>query len=689
MARARNHAVGSKEERFKWRMIFLSGIFVVLGVFGLSVHPSVVEVTDTAKGYVPRMLHSRTLPLVKYGDNGSRLLVEEPEECVEQVAELLDFDPENPPLPEDLDPVIVNGIEIDVNFCGSLAEPTCDVPEEFEGACCQVEVEGEFEDNAECLSLKFDACLFEELCVAELIPGSGVGAECLQDFELDGLGIPLYVFLLIYLFLALAIVCDDYFSYALDMLGDLLGMSSDVKGATFAAIGSSAPELFVSLADNVIANPPKSVGVGTIVGSAIFNILVIIGASAVVAGRTFGFLKLNWRPLMRDSAFYVLSIIGLISVAVTGEEAENFEGAILMLIYVGYLVFMAFNQKIFNYIDKKFGFVPPTEEIAAADEKAEDKDPLGEAEADEGEVKGEEVDGDDDVDAARDFTRQGTGSKVGGSSRMNLKRGATMGSRGRKGSAVGKGLLEEVEDVENEPYFSVLYWPQYKPESKEGEEVDAPFGVRYFGGGFRMWLRRAYYLLVFPINLIFRLTIPDSRYDLFGEDKRSGKKDHRPIAYWLEFVMCVVHIGIASHFLVYSAAKFGCLAGIDPAVMGLTVLAAGTSVPDMITSVILTRNGEGDAAVANSIGSNVFDILIGLGLPWFIAGFVYGGSVVATDAIGIAIGFLFGVLVVLLGALLITKFKLNTFIGIFLLVLYGAYVAFELIRAGIEAGEEN
>jgi Ca2+/Na+ antiporter len=46
-------------------------------------------------------------------------------------------------------------------------------------------------------------------------------------------------------------------------------------------------------------------------------------------------------------------------------------------------------------------------------------------------------------------------------------------------------------------------------------------------------------------------------------------------------------------------------------VTGLTLLAAGTSIPDMITSVIVARLGRGDMAVSSSIGSNIFDVTIG------------------------------------------------------------------------------
>ena len=59
--------------------------------------------------------------------------------------------------------------------------------------------------------------------------------------------------------------------------------------------------------------------------------------------------------------------------------------------------------------------------------------------------------------------------------------------------------------------------------------------------------------------------------------------------------------------------------------MGLTVLAAGTSVPDALSSVLVARNGQGNMAVCNGLGSNIFNILLGLGLPWLVASAIDGG----------------------------------------------------------------
>ena len=86
--------------------------------------------------------------------------------------------------------------------------------------------------------------------------------------------------------------------------------------------------------------------------------------------------------------------------------------------------------------------------------------------------------------------------------------------------------------------------------------------------------------------------------------------------YPISFVMAIAWVGIFSGMMVDWATTIGCVAGIPDAVMGLTFLAAGTSVPDLLTSVVVAKQGHGDMAVSSSIGSNIFDVLIGLPVPW-------------------------------------------------------------------------
>lgn len=70
----------------------------------------------------------------------------------------------------------------------------------------------------------------------------------------------------------------------------------------------------------------------------------------------------------------------------------------------------------------------------------------------------------------------------------------------------------------------------------------------------------------------------------------------------------------------------GYTADIADTIMGMTLIAFGVSLPDVIASLIVAREGLGDMAISNAVGSNVFDILICLGIPWLIECLVKGGQ---------------------------------------------------------------
>ena len=107
-------------------------------------------------------------------------------------------------------------------------------------------------------------------------------------------------------FVGLAIITDDFFVPALDLISSQWGLSDDVAGATLMAAGGSAPELFTSAIGTFIGS---SVGFGAIVGSAVFNILFVVGVCAIL---TPGGLRLTWYPIVRDSSYYVLVLALLV-----------------------------------------------------------------------------------------------------------------------------------------------------------------------------------------------------------------------------------------------------------------------------------------------------------------------------------------------------------------------------------------
>lgn len=80
------------------------------------------------------------------------------------------------------------------------------------------------------------------------------------------------------MFYALAITCDEYFMGAIDLITERFEISYDVAAATFQAAGGSGPELATSFVGTFVAK--SNVGFGTIVGSAVFNVLFVIGVCA-------------------------------------------------------------------------------------------------------------------------------------------------------------------------------------------------------------------------------------------------------------------------------------------------------------------------------------------------------------------------------------------------------------------------
>uniref|UniRef100_A0A182JHM3 Sodium/calcium exchanger membrane region domain-containing protein n=1 Tax=Anopheles atroparvus TaxID=41427 RepID=A0A182JHM3_ANOAO len=156
----------------------------------------------------------------------------------------------------------------------------------------------------------------------------------------------LHVIGVMYMFVALAIVCDEFFVPSLDVIIEKLGITDDVAGATFMAAGGSAPELFTSIMGVFVSF--NDVGIGTIVGSAVFNILFVIGMCALFS-KTI--LSLTWWPLFRDCTFYSVSLLTLIYFF-RDNKIYWWEALVLFIIYILYAVFMKFNQQVERCVKK-------------------------------------------------------------------------------------------------------------------------------------------------------------------------------------------------------------------------------------------------------------------------------------------------------------------------------------------------
>lgn len=131
--------------------------------------------------------------------------------------------------------------------------------------------------------------------------------------------------------------------------------------------------------------------------------------------------------------------------------------------------------------------------------------------------------------------------------------------------------------------------------------------------------------------------------------------------------------------MVWWATLFGDTAKIPDAVMGLTFLAAGTSVPDLITSVLVAKQGKGDMAVSSSVGSNIFDVTVGLPLPWLLYTAVNQSYVnVSSQGAACSIAMLFLMLILVFLAILTFKWQMTKTMGGVMLCLYVVFVVISL-----------
>jgi K+-dependent Na+/Ca+ exchanger-like protein len=352
-----------------------------------------------------------------------------------------------------------------------------------------------------------------------------------------------FVLALIFLcisFYALARIVDVFFVESLEIISSRLKLSSDVAGATFMAAGSSAPELMVALLALFKVGEQQSIGAGTIVGSAIFNILVIIGASAI-----FKKAYLTWQPVVRDILFYSISIVMLLAFFYDG-QIVLWEAVAFIVFYVIYVFSFKFWKIIFPY-----------------------------------KIKGD-----------------------------NLEK-------------LIESEREEIEEVISEPL---------------------------------------------SITNVF-----DKLLSYFFLDLKK-----RPNLYMFNFLSSLILLGLFTHLMIESALHIAHVLHIPEVIIGLTILAAGTSIPDLLSSINVAKKGKGDMAIANAVGSNIFDIAIGLGVPWFIYFmFIESELIVATENLSSSIILLFTSVLAVLFIFITQKWSIGKYGGIILILIYLAYLIFQ------------
>lgn len=144
---------------------------------------------------------------------------------------------------------------------------------------------------------------------------------------------------------------------------------------------------------------------------------------------------------------------------------------------------------------------------------------------------------------------------------------------------------------------------------------------------------------------------------------------------WKQLLMLVVGIVcivFGSDLTVDNATIIAEALGMDDRLIGLTIVAFGTSLPELVTSVTAARKGKADIAIGNIVGSNIFNILFVVGTTALITPVAFAKGFIIDSAIALAAGLIlwFGVM---------KEHKLKRPVGIIMLVAYAAYFVYLLI----------
>lgn len=409
-------------------------------------------------------------------------------------------------------------------------------------------------------------------------------------------GFFLQILCVFYSFIGLAIVCDEHMVPSLDTLCHRWGIGEDVAGATFMAFGSAAPEIIINVVATIQAqtSDPEttSLGVSAIIGSGMIAFSLIPAACGLFATSE---LHLKRRPLLRDELFY-LSSLGILIFIIHDGVVHVWEAALLLLNYAIYLCVIVFATRVRQWYWENIlriqwskpsktaenasvqGSVKDAPLLNDADDRVFWREHLHEMGFDDFVIPFEAHEWDDPKlwkhMSSADFEKMGIN-----------KRGRVAKFR----RFLNSNFLEDAErnrEVEIPDFISDI-------DGQEGEEESA--------------FERAFEFAASPLALLFDWTCPDCELG------------HKYEAYYLvTFIVALIWVSLFSFILSSIVERWVKLSGLPMVFFGLILVSLGAEIPDTIESVTVARKGYGSMAVSNCQGTQVINICLGLGGPWFM-----------------------------------------------------------------------
>ncbi|MGN1182638.1 MAG: calcium/sodium antiporter [Faecalibacillus sp.] len=180
------------------------------------------------------------------------------------------------------------------------------------------------------------------------------------------------------------------------------------------------------------------------------------------------------------------------------------------------------------------------------------------------------------------------------------------------------------------------------------------------------------FLILFFVYILYMIISAKKAIDSY----QGSGEEIKIIPIWKSFLFIIggaIAIKYGGDFVVESASFIASSFGMSQNLIGLTIVALGTSLPELVTSIVAARKGEVDMALGNVIGSNIFNILLVLGVASAISPITF----IFENIIDILILIIFSFLVLYFGY---TKHEINKKEGIIMLLFYSLYLIYIIMR---------
>eukprot|EP00854_Cymbomonas_tetramitiformis_P008895 gene8895-10539_t len=560
-----------------------------------------------------------------------------------------------------------------------------------------------------------------------------------QTWEDEG-GVAVEIFLMLYICYGFYVITDFYLVPAISKVCSQLRIPDDVAGATILGAALNAPELFSSIISIFILKNP--VGVGLIMGSFNFNLLCITGFTSLFSRQNLRArqLKLEWRYLQRDVFFYALAVVLLI--VTTWDEHLGWQDCVSLLgLYVAYvedalleamkyLMKRGYNimhehaeqnweRKHMHLRAASDGHTTPSllSTSVPADSPANDILSLDETIAAGSDNPRE------DQEPVEKPTRATAGPPSAQSSELpvscpyqaptpSLNGDPTMttsGARPRSNTLQIPNLIARAQQMRLSSPGQKWDWSSARAGAASSEfrrpragsllKVDArlitvatdrkarmPFAPDVMdlaaaeevtmehdeAGEILHWpadappTAKAVFVITLPLRIMAWCTMPRT------------PREQKTVA----ICGALIWLPVLAYALELSASRAACVVGIPDELVGKTLVAIGTSLPNVLAAVAAGRRGQVETAVSQAFGSNIFDILIAFALPYTIQCGVRGWEPVKLEAKSVASEGTADI--VILGcfvlALFYTRMRLTKGLGMILVGGYAVYLVYTCLN---------